>query len=204
MDLACLHLRLETTGKDRHHAAAIRRRALEQPHLKQGRWLTTPSLKGVAGAALYGFTLHQAGRASWPSAPIHPTGRPLATDHGSRQSTRTPATCSSTARRGRNARLRRSWGTYGLSTSSFRHGPSRDRACDLGIKSPLERAAANCRKRNLPANRRSATPSESNRTATDGAYPVRTFVRTPVGLQNLGSQVRALSPLSRSTRRKPA
>ena len=34
-----------------------RRSALEQLHLKQGRGLTTPSLRGDAGAALYGFTL---------------------------------------------------------------------------------------------------------------------------------------------------
>src|SRR4051812_34350205 len=38
---------------------AERRRALQGLCLKQGRWLTTPSLEGDAGAALYAFTLEQ-------------------------------------------------------------------------------------------------------------------------------------------------
>jgi ATP-dependent DNA ligase len=40
-----------------HDAYATRRGALEELQLKQGRWLTTPSLQREAGAALYGFTL---------------------------------------------------------------------------------------------------------------------------------------------------
>jgi bifunctional non-homologous end joining protein LigD len=35
-----------------------RRRTLERLGLKQGAWLTTPSLRNDAGAALYSFTLH--------------------------------------------------------------------------------------------------------------------------------------------------
>jgi len=51
---------LHVDGRDLLGAGyAERRRALERLCLKQGRWLTTPSLQGEAGAALYAFTLNQ-------------------------------------------------------------------------------------------------------------------------------------------------
>jgi bifunctional non-homologous end joining protein LigD len=51
---------LHVDGRDLiHEAYAERRCALEELHLKQARWLTTPSLRGDAGAALYAFTRDQ-------------------------------------------------------------------------------------------------------------------------------------------------
>jgi bifunctional non-homologous end joining protein LigD len=51
---------LHVDGRDlTDQAFATRRHALEQLRLKQGHWLTTPSLQGGAGARLYGFTLER-------------------------------------------------------------------------------------------------------------------------------------------------
>ncbi len=51
---------LHIDGRDLiRESYALRRRALEQLRLKQGHWLTTPSLQGDAGAGLYRFTLER-------------------------------------------------------------------------------------------------------------------------------------------------
>jgi bifunctional non-homologous end joining protein LigD len=64
-----------------------RRQALEQLHLKQDRWLTTPSLQGEAGAALYSFTLARgwegivAKRLDSPYRPAARDGASLKAEH---------------------------------------------------------------------------------------------------------------------------
>lgn len=51
---------LHIDGRDLiRESYALRRRSLEQLRLKQGHWLTTPSLPGDAGATLYRFTLER-------------------------------------------------------------------------------------------------------------------------------------------------
>jgi bifunctional non-homologous end joining protein LigD len=51
---------LHVDGHDLMHEPYVtRRHALQQLHLMQDRWLTTPSLQHEAGAALYAFTLNQ-------------------------------------------------------------------------------------------------------------------------------------------------
>src|SRR3954468_1896231 len=56
---SCASTRCTSMDAPHPRAYAVRRRALEQLRLKQGHWLTMASLRGDAGAALYGFTLER-------------------------------------------------------------------------------------------------------------------------------------------------
>jgi bifunctional non-homologous end joining protein LigD len=88
---------------------AARRQELEQLHLKQDRWLTTPSLQGIAGVALCSFTLDR----GWEGVVAKRLdfaipARGALTAPGSKRSTRTRATSKSTAPLGRRASAQRS------------------------------------------------------------------------------------------------
>jgi ATP-dependent DNA ligase len=81
-----------------------RRRELERLGVTQGRWLTTPSPRNSAGAALYGYTLTH-GWEDVLAKRLYSTYRPASRDGGVAES-KAPARARSAGRSSATATLR--------------------------------------------------------------------------------------------------